>query len=230
MIIGGFQPISMIDYPGEICSIIFTRGCNFNCSYCHNKKLIKNNCLGNRLDENKILSRLAQRKKMVGATVISGGEPTLQKDLIDFMQKIKKINLKIKLDTNGSKPDILAEIIKLNLVDYVAMDIKAPLNKYNKITRSNIDVNNIKKSISLLINSPVKYEFRTTIGKHFLSPDDLNEIGQAINGASLHYLQQYHQPPTQKNISLKKIVDYSLDELNYIGQKIKPYVATVLVR
>ncbi|HEC86320.1 MAG TPA: anaerobic ribonucleoside-triphosphate reductase activating protein, partial [Thermoplasmatales archaeon] len=139
MIIGGFQRFSLIDYPGKICAIIFTQGCNFRCPYCHNPELVNPKLFQEPIDENDIFRFLEMRKGKLDAVEITGGEPTLQPDLIEFMRKIKAMGFLIKLDTNGTNPEVVEKIIKNKLVDYIAMDVKAPLEKYEKVVRAKVD-------------------------------------------------------------------------------------------
>ncbi len=203
MIIGGFQKFSLIDYPGKISSIIFTRGCNFACAYCHNKELIgsgSNNInMSNPLNplpsnstitSEEVLSFLQQRRGKIDAVVITGGEPTLQPDLIEFMKKIKKLGFLIKLDSNGSRPEVLKAAMKAKVVDYIAMDIKAPLEKYSVITKKEVDIKKIQESIDLIKNSNIRHEFRTTVLKALLSKQDIMEIRNLVFGSRL-FLQKY---------------------------------------
>ena len=192
MIIGGFQKVSLIDYPGKISSIIFTQGCNFSCVYCHNKELINiNNSTENTYKEKEIIEFLKQRTKKIDAVVITGGEPTLQKDLIPFMKQIKELGFLVKLDSNGTNPDVLKEAINSKLVDYIAMDIKAPLEKYSSITKTNVDIEKIKESINLIKNSGIQHEFRTTVLKSLLTEQDILSINSLTSGANLFTLQKY---------------------------------------
>ena len=192
MIIGGFQKVSLIDYPGKISSIIFTQGCNFSCVYCHNKELINiNNSTENTYKEKEIIDFLKQRTKKIDAVVITGGEPTLQKDLIPFMKQIKELDFLVKLDSNGTNPDVLKEAINSKLVDYIAMDIKAPLEKYSSITKTNVDIEKIKESINLIKNSGIQHEFRTTVLKSLLTEQDILSINSLTSGANLFTLQKY---------------------------------------
>jgi len=165
MIIGGFQKFSLLDYPDKISAIIFTQGCNFRCSYCHNNQLLDKEPSASTINPQEIWDFLNKRWKQIDAVVITGGEPTIQPDLIEFMQKIKNSGFLIKLDTNGSNPEVIEEVIKLKLADYIAMDIKAPLEKYQDITNSAVDTEKIQESINIIKNSDIEYEFRTTILK-----------------------------------------------------------------
>ncbi len=167
MKIGGFQKQSLIDYPGNISAVVFTQGCNFLCSYCHNPELVLPERFLTPLKQKDILDYLKQYKKLLDAVCISGGEPTIQKDLPEFINQIRKLGLKIKLDTNGTNPKVLEALLDDQQLDFIAMDIKHCLDReaYSQITAvslSKIAFNNIKNSIELIKDSGVSYEFRTT--------------------------------------------------------------------
>ena len=198
MRIGGFQKCSLIDYPGKVCAIVFTLGCNFRCSYCHNPELVYPELFNEPIPEEEIFSFLTKRIGKLDAVTITGGEPTLQADLLDFILEIKKLGFLVKLDTNGSNPDIVESAINSKAIDYIAMDVKAPLEKYQEITNSNIKPEKIKKTIELIMNSNIDYEFRTTIIKSELDENDMSKIGGLIKGAKLCVLQKYVNP--EKNI------------------------------
>ncbi len=190
MIIGGFQKFSLIDYSGKISSIIFTRGCNFDCVYCHNKELIRTNGHNNVITPEKIMDFLKNRREKLDAVVITGGEPTLQPDLINFMREIKHLGFLVKLDTNGSKPEIIQEALNAETVDYIAMDIKAPPEKYFEITKKEIDPQKIQQSINIIQNSGIGHEFRTTVVKSLLSEADICIIAELVGNSRL-MLQKY---------------------------------------
>ena len=160
MEIGGIQKCSLIDFPGLISIVVFTQGCNFNCHYCHNQILIPVD--KGIIYEQEVFELIEQHQNMLDAVTISGGEPTLQTDLVSFIKKLKKYELKVKVDTNGSKPEVLKKI--LPLIDYIAMDYKAGIKNYNTIAQSNEQdiANKIKKSMQLILESGVDYQFRTT--------------------------------------------------------------------
>ncbi len=190
MEIAGFIVNSFVDYPAHIACVVFTPGCNMNCWYCHNRSIINETKGG--YDEDKILKIIADRKGFLDGVVISGGEPTLQPDLENFITKIKKIGLKVKLDTNGTNPEVLATLVNKNLVDYIAMDIKAPFEKYNKITIiPNIEA--VKESVKFIMGCGVDYEFRTTFAPN-LQVDDIVSICKSIEGAKQYSLQGYEVP------------------------------------
>ena len=186
MKIGGFVKNSFVDYPAHISSVIFTSGCNMNCWYCHNKQLIPDSQESANLDN--ILDFITSRKNFLDGVVISGGEPTLQPDLKEVIKKIKGIGLKVKLDTNGSNFEILKDLIDNNLVDFVAMDIKAPVDQYEKITGTNAFNKSIRQCIDLLINGNIDYEFRTTYAPN-LTLDDIENLAKDIKGAKKLMLQ-----------------------------------------
>lgn len=190
MIIGGFQKVSLIDYPGKISSIIFTQGCNFACVYCHNKELIRTKEHNNIITPEEIIAFLKQRRKKIDAVVITGGEPTLQPDLLSFIKEIKKLGFLVKLDTNGSMPGVIQEIVNSGLVDFIAMDVKAPLDKYSEIIQKQADTQKIQQSIDIIRNSGIRHEFRTTVLKSLLSETDIMRISELVKGSKL-VLQKY---------------------------------------
>jgi len=162
MKLGGFQKFSLIDYPGLISAVIFTQGCNFRCPYCHNPELVLPDQFGMTINQEYILDYLNCRTGMIDGVVLTGGEPTLQPDLLSFLRKIKELSFKIKLDTNGSIPEVIQNSFAENLLDFIAMDIKAPLNSYSTISGVEVDIDSITKSINLILNSGIDYQFRTT--------------------------------------------------------------------
>lgn len=185
----GIDTFSLLDYDGYISIVLFAPGCNFKCPYCHN---YKNIVLGeNKLDFNKILDYLKTRTNKVDAIVISGGEPTLMPDLIEKIKAIKKLGYKIKLDTNGTNPELLSQLINDNLIDYVAMDIKNSLNKYDITVGTKANKEAILKSIQILKSNCIDYEFRTTLVNEYFDNKSIKELGELINGANLLYLQKF---------------------------------------
>ena len=229
MLIGGLQKFSLIDYPGKICAIVFTQGCNFKCPYCHNPELIDPKLFLPTIPEEKIFSFLKKRQGKLDAVEITGGEPTLQPDLIDFIKKIKRLGFLVKLDSNGSNPEILKKIIQLKIVDYLALDVKAPLERYQEITDSNIDPNKIRKTIKLIINSGLDYEFRTTVVKSLLNKKDIEKIGKLIQGAKLYILQKFIATKLL-NPKLLKGTGYSDQEFEKLKDIAKHYVQKCIIR
>jgi len=175
MKIGGLQTFTLSDYPGHCAAIIFTIGCNFCCPYCHNKSLL-NEVTAQQISEEEIFTFLSKRHGKLDGVVITGGEPTIQPGLEHFIKKIKEMNYKVKLDTNGSRPNVLQKLIEQNLVDYIAMDIKAPFSMYEKVAGTKILTANIAKSIELIRQSKIGYMFRTTWDKSLLTENDMSSI------------------------------------------------------
>ncbi|NLL67377.1 MAG: anaerobic ribonucleoside-triphosphate reductase activating protein [Clostridiaceae bacterium] len=192
MKISGLQKSSMIDYPGNISAVVFTQGCNMNCGYCHNRCLIGATSKNETILQDDIIAFLKTRRGLLDGVVISGGEPTLQKDIPQFLDIIKGMGFKTKLDTNGTNPECLKILLENKLLDYVAMDIKAPLCKYRKVCCSPVDTRKISESISILKEDQVEYEFRTTYTPE-LCDEDLMDISETIKGAHKYVLQQYRE-------------------------------------
>jgi anaerobic ribonucleoside-triphosphate reductase activating protein len=190
MILGGLQKFSLVDYPGKTCAILFTRGCNYRCPYCHNPELVWPEHYAPEIPLEGVLDFLRQRRGLLEAVTITGGEPTLHVDLPAVARAIKELGFALKLDSNGSRPDMLRELIGAGLVDYVAMDVKAPLGKYACVSGADISVELIRESVALLLGGRVDYEFRTTVDRALLNEQDLLEIGEMIRGAEKYYLQK----------------------------------------
>ena len=217
MKIGGFQKVSLIDYPGKISAIVFTQGCNFRCPFCHNPELVDPERFEGLIPEAEILSFLEKRRGRLDAVVITGGEPTLQPELIPFVIHLKAMGYLIKLDTNGARPEVLEDMLGRGLLDYVAMDIKAPMERYDEVTKTKTDTKRILRSISLIMGSGVDYEFRTTAVKSLLEPLELEAIGRLIPGARRFVLQKfvptktldrnYLHEPTYSDGELKAVVE-----------------------
>jgi pyruvate formate lyase activating enzyme len=228
MKIGGLQKTSLQDYPEEVSSIIWTIGCNFSCPFCYNKGLVDGNI--DEIPEDDIFSFLEKRKKVIDALVISGGEPFLQKDLKEFCKKVKKLGYKIKIDTNGTYPDKLKELIDEKLVDYIAMDIKAPKKKYDKLTDVKTDVKKIQKSIDILKNSRIDYEFKTTFAPELLTNEDIKDIAKWIQGSKKFYLQQFKNDMPLVSSKLENIEPYSKEKFLETLNDIKSYFEICEVR
>jgi len=229
MIIGGFHKFSLIDYPGKICAIVFTCGCNFRCPYCHNPELVEPGENQPALDEKKILTFLEKRKGMLDAVTVTGGEPLLQPDLNSFLLEIKRMGYKIKLDTNGSFPSILEKILKTQSIDFIAMDIKTAPDKYEHVVKRKIEKEKILNSIRLIMESGLDYEFRTTIVKSLIEKDDFYEIGRSIKNSRSYVLQKFVQSKTLDNQFLH-IDNYSEQELENIKNIMEGFVRKCTIR
>jgi pyruvate formate lyase activating enzyme len=229
MLIGGLQKVSLIEYPGKIGAIAFTQGCNFRCPYCHNPELVDPDLYKECLPEEGVLSFLEKRKGKLDALTITGGEPTIQADLLDFIKCVRNIGYLIKLDTNGSCPEVLERVISGRLVDYIAMDIKGPLHKYRTVTRSKIDEDKIRQSIEIIMKSGMSYEFRTTVPKRLLDVDDLLEMGMLLKNAGCYILQQF-VPTRTLDKQFMKCEAYSQEEMESFRDKLKKDVPVVRLR
>jgi len=162
VIIGGFQPFTLSDFPGHVAAIVFTQGCNWRCPYCHNRSLLKTRRPEQELiPETHVFDILHRRRNELDGLVITGGEPTIQEDLPRFIHKVHRMGLAIKLDTNGSRPGVIGRFLEEGLLDYIAMDIKAPLDRYESVVGHPVDIGSIQTSIELVKNSGVPHEFRT---------------------------------------------------------------------
>ena len=226
MKIGGFQKMTVLDYPGKVACTVFTHGCNLRCPFCHNARLVVRD--EDLIDENEILSYLNKRRGILDGVCISGGEPTLQSDLFDFMKKVKDLGMLIKLDTNGTCPDKLQYAIDNGLVDYVAMDIKNCREEYAKTCGlSKMDISKIEKSVEILMQGGVDYEFRTTVTTELHTPDDFAKIGQWIKGAKRYYIQSFVD---SGDIILEGLNPLDLQGLKALLEAVSPYVPSVELR
>ena len=226
MKISGFDKVTLLNYPGNVAATIFTKGCNFKCSFCHNSSLINNNDY-DLIDEEDVFKYLEKRCNILDGVCISGGEPLVQKDIKRFIEKIRSLNLKVKLDTNGSNYILLKELIDNNLLDYVAMDIKGVFSKYNNIINANTNLDNIKKSIKLIESSNIDYEFRTTLVHEFHNIDDILEICSMINKKSTYYLQNF---VNSEGVFNKALHSFSNEELLNMKKEVDKYYKNVIFR
>ena len=197
MIFGGIQKLTLIDYPGKVAATVFTVGCNFLCPYCHNPELVDAKKMKNqpKISEQEILDFLATRQGLLEGVCITGGEPTLFADLPEFIKKIKALGFLVKLDSNGSKPRMLEKLLAEKLVDFIAMDIKAPLEKYKKVAGERVRLEDIQRSTELVRQAP-DYEFRTTVLPTLHSKKDILSIGRWLQGSKKYYLQQFKPTKT----------------------------------
>lgn len=190
MRISGLQKLTLLDFPERVACTVFTYGCNFRCPFCHNAGLVVGD-LPDEVDEGDFFSYLDKRKGVLDGVAVTGGEPTLQKDLIPFIKRIKEKGLAVKLDTNGARPDVIKRILDENLVDYFAMDVKNRPEKYAATAGVDVDLDAVRETISLLISRAPEYEFRTTVVKGFHEKGDFLAIGEMIKGAKKYFLQKF---------------------------------------
>jgi len=235
MIIGGLEKLTLLDYPDHLAAIIFTQGCNFRCHFCYNPMLVlprKGEDVKNKeekgfspLSTEDLFLFLKERFGRLEGVVITGGEPTLHPDLPAFIKQIKDIGYLVKLDTNGTNPKMVEELIKEKLIDYIAMDLKAPLDKYEETVSVKVDCDNIKKSVKMIISNGLPYEFRTTVVPGLLAKDDFHKMGETIKGAAKWYLQNFKSDTdlvdsnykAQKGYTAKEMAEFAAIGREYVG-------------
>jgi pyruvate formate lyase activating enzyme len=224
MKIVGYQGVSLIDFPGHIASVLYTTGCNFACPYCQNPDLVKKNSSAHPMAPNQIEEIIFERKGFIDGVSITGGEPTLWADLPDFLQKLRDMDLKTKVDTNGYLPDVIANLLEKGLVDFVAMDIKSSFDKYAQAAGTNVDIGRVDRSIELLMNSNVDYEFRTTVHPDSVTKDDIKQIAARISGAKSYRLQQFSNRITLDPalVNVKPYLPAILQEMAEIARQYVP--------
>jgi pyruvate formate lyase activating enzyme len=205
VLIGGLERFTLSDFPGRAAAIVFTQGCNFRCPFCHNGQLLpmRPPAASALVPESEVLAFLAKRRGRLDGVVITGGEPTLQPDLADFLRALRALGFATKLDTNGSQPDIVRELLENGLLDYVAVDLKAPIDRYAMLAGVRVDLASIRTSIALVAASGVPHEFRTTVVPRLLSPDDVKAIRALVPPGSPHRLQAF-RPEHALDPSLRK--------------------------
>lgn len=211
--IKGIQKTSLIDYPEKICTILFTPGCNFKCGFCYNGSLVTDHVNFPSIPHDEIIEFLKSRTKWIDGVCITGGEPLMFDDIEDLLKKIKSIGLLVKLDTNGTYPLLLKELISKGLVDYVAMDIKNSLEKYDDTAETSVDKHKILQSIKLIKDSGIYYEFRTTVLRKFHTIEDFKKIANLVKGAKKYYIQNYKHTPEVIDKSLSSEESFSLKEI-----------------
>ena len=229
MKIAGLQKISMVDYPGYICATVFTQGCNFRCGFCHNRDLMMAD-KDPGFPQEEFFGYLNSRKNMIDGVCITGGEPTLWLDLPDFVRKIKKTGLKLKLDTNGSNPQMIHDLLQEDLLDYIAMDVKTSLAKYHlfKVPENTEEV--LAQSIQEIMSSKIPYEFRTTCVPEIVIEEDIYSITEIIKGAKKYCLQQFRPHENMLDERFLQIKPYNKNELNKFKSISEGFVEEVIIR
>ena len=254
MNIQGFQKLTLLDFPGKMACTVFTGGCNFRCPFCHNASLVLNPGSQPAISEDGIFSFLESRKGILEGVCISGGEPTLQADLPEFIRKIRAIGFHVKLDTNGSRPGVLKALLDEGLLDYVSMDIKNAPKKYlttigipeesqesdssasssdaskDTLCFDNLITDSVRQSAELLMQSSIPYEFRTTVVKELHNEEDLLAIGKWLSGARAYYLQSFRDSETLVGASLGQFHAYEPGQMRAFRDMLKPYFEIVELR
>jgi len=231
MKIAGIQKLTLIDFPGKLACTVFLMGCNFRCPWCYNPELVLPQKIKKQsyIPEKEFFNFLKERKGFLEGVVLCGGEPTINKKLSQFCKKIKNFGFLVKIDTNGSNPKVLKNLIDKQLIDYVAMDVKAPKEKYNELTGVKVNIKKIQKSINILKESKINYEFRTTLVPKLLSKEDILKIAKWIGPARRYVLQNF-LPKRTIDSKFEKIKPFSLEYLLKIQKLISPFFENCQIR
>jgi pyruvate formate lyase activating enzyme len=227
MIIAGLQKTTLIDYPNKLACVVFLAGCNFRCPWCYSSELVLPLKIVKqpRISEKEFFDFLRQRQGLLEGVVICGGEPTINKELAQFIGKIKNLGYSVKLDTNGSNPEILKDLVKANLIDYVAMDIKSSLNNkiYKDILREGVELSDIEKSVDFLKSGNLDFEFRTTAVNTIHTKEDFLEIAKWIGGPNIKYYLQNFRAEKTIDPEFEKVAPFKKEFLEEVVKEISPY-------
>jgi len=233
MLISGVQKFSVLDYPEKTSCIVFTPGCNFRCGFCHNPEFVLpeeiEKVQSSFFNEEPFFNFLKMRKNRLDGVVITGGEPTLQKDLLSFMEKVKEMGFLVKLDSNGNRADILQQAIEKKLVDYIAMDVKSSLEEYKNVVGGGVNVEEIQKSIDLLKQGLVDYEFRSTLLPRFHTEKVFADMRKLISGCKRYYLQNF-LPEITLDKSFEQELSFTPQEMEDIAEFFRKEIPFVKVR
>ena len=220
MKISGFQKLTLLDFPQHVAATVFTGGCNLRCPFCHNALLVTELGEAEEYSEDEVLSYLKKRAGILDGVCITGGEPLLQPDIAEFIKRVRELGLAIKLDTNGTYPEKLRELIGGGLIDYVAMDIKNSRKRYAETTGTDgINVEDIDKSIRILLSGSVDYEFRTTVVRELHEAEDIEKIAEWISGAKRYFLQNFVDSGNLIGKNLTAHDRQTLDTMRFLAQK-----------
>ncbi|MFH1545039.1 MAG: anaerobic ribonucleoside-triphosphate reductase activating protein [archaeon] len=225
----GIQKNSLIDYPGKIVSTVFLNKCTFRCPFCHNPELVLNTD-SNRIKAEELIEFLEKEKKWIDGICLTGGEPTLHEALPEFISRVKEKGFLVKLDTNGTNPVMLKELIEGKKLDYIAMDIKGPLERYEEIVKSKVNEKAIQESIELIRNSGIEYEFRTTVVPEIFLDGDEERIGEWLKGSKKYVLQQFNNEHKLLDHSFQHLQAFSPQKMQEIKEKMNPYFEKVELR
>lgn len=231
MKIGGLQKLTLIDFPGRLAATVFLTGCNFRCPFCYSSELVLPEKIKKqpKISEKELFKFLKERKELIDAVVLCGGEPLISKGLVALIKKIKKMGFLVKLDTNGSDPALLKKLIDEKLVDYVAMDIKGPKERYSEFAGVKVNIKKIQKSIDILKEGKVDCEFRSTIVPTLHKKEDVIEMAKWIRGAKKYYLQNF-RPEKTIDPKFEKVKPYPEEYLLEIQKTIAPFFEVCQVR
>jgi pyruvate formate lyase activating enzyme len=228
--IRGFIESTLLDWEGKVAAVVFLPGCNFRCGYCHARHLVEPMPTDESIPLEAILVAFRRQRGWLDGVVITGGEPTLQPGLLDFIRRFRAEGIAVKLDTNGSRPDVLERLLGLGVLDYVAMDVKGPLDgKYAEVARTPVDLDAIRRSIGLLIGGATPYEFRTTVCPNTLDADEIERTAQAVRGAQAYYLQAF-RPVNCLDRGLENMQAYNPDQMREFCRRAARHVQRCAVR
>lgn len=230
LVFKGIQKTTLIDFPGRVACTLFLPKCNFKCPFCYNRQLVFDEKTGIEISEKEALSFLKERKNFLDGTCITGGEPLLHPEIEGFCRKVKELGLLVKIDTNGSMPKLLKKLLEEKLVDYIAMDIKASPKKYSLAAGTKVDLDAIKESIGLIMDSGIDYELRMTAVPCLHSKEDFEEIGKWLKGAKRFFLQQFSPSMPLLDPKLEKTRPFSREEMLSFAGIMKPFFKEVAVR
>lgn len=228
MRICGLNKTTLLDYPGHVAAVVFLGGCNFRCPFCQNGDLVLRPESQAEIGEEELFSFLKKRKGILTGVCVTGGEPTLEKELGDLVGKIKEMGYLVKLDTNGSRPEVVGKLLGDGLLDYIAMDVKNSMERYGEtVGLGKIDMGGIRETIDIIIQSGIDYEFRTTVVKELHRKEDIEAIGREIKGARAYFLQSYQESP---GVIAPGFHAYSREEMEKLIAAVRPFVANVQIR
>ncbi len=224
MIIKGIQKLTLIDYPGKIACTLFTFGCNFRCPFCFNSSLVVDDSTP-AVREEEMMKFLHERSGWLEGVCVSGGEPTLHGDLPEFIERVRGLGYRVKLDTNGTSPKMLEKLLNEDLLDYVAVDVKAPLQKYSEVVRAEVNVEDLRRTLELVIGSGVEHEVRTTVVPTIHSKQDIVAIAREVGAAKVYFLQQF-RPIKTLDLRFMDVKPYPIDYLIELRDLCSRYVPT----
>lgn len=224
--IKGLQKTSLMDYPGKVSCVVFFGSCNFRCPYCFNRDLVLSPEKVPTVPEQEFFAFLESKKKWLDGVVLGGGEPTLHKDLPDFIRKIKALGFLAALETNGTNPEMLKQLLDQKLLDYIEMDVKAPLGKYRDVTNSRVDVEKIQQSIELITSSGIDHEFRSTIMPRLHSKEDVLRMARMVQAGKVYYLQQFRPGKTLLDPAFAEERRFTGEELEALAKECSQYIKT----
>lgn len=241
MVIHGLQKTTLLDYPGHVAATLFTGGCNFRCPFCHNGELVLNPGGTPQIPMEEIMAFLQKRQGILDGVCITGGEPTLQPDLEDFIRGVRGLGYLVKLDTNGYRPEVLERLLEEGLLDYVAMDVKASKDNYARAVglESNFSIEPIERSVEILKNSSIDYEFRTTVVKGLHAVEEFDEIGRWLSGCRAYYLQGFQENENVLAVKLGKpesvaegnrFESFSRGDMEQMAALAGKYIEKVIIR